>query len=172
MVKMKYIGVDVGKNGGIAILDGNRNLQLYTIPKIKTKVDLPSLVNLINSLDDDSFVCIEDVHSIHGSSAKSNFEFGKIAGTILGMVVYRELPYALVPPKTWQSEIWTTPDKVYKPSKKHKSGRMVDTKPTSLLAAKRLFPKESFLATERSTKPHDGLYDSALIAEYCKRVYG
>ena len=39
-----------------------------------------------------------------------------------------------------------------------------DTKATSLNAARRIFPGETFLATPRSKKPHDGLVDAALIA--------
>ena len=34
------------------------------------------------------------------------------------------------------------------------------------MAAKRLFPNWNFLATERSSKMHDGLVDAALIGYY------
>jgi hypothetical protein len=39
----------------------------------------------------------------------------------------------------------------------------------ALIAAKRLFPNESFLATEKSKKPHDGMVDSTLICEWGRR---
>jgi hypothetical protein len=41
-----------------------------------------------------------------------------------------------------------------------------DTKPAALAKAKQLWPAETWLATNRSTKPHDGLVDAALIAEF------
>lgn len=47
----------------------------------------------------------------------------------------------------------------------------VDTKATSLLAAKRLFPEETFLATTRSKVPHDGIVDAVLIGLYCVRKF-
>jgi hypothetical protein len=68
----------------------------------------------------------------------------------------------LVQPKKWQADIWANVDKIYK------TGKKIDTKKTSLMAAKRLFPNESFLATSRSRVPHDGIVDAALIAQYCK----
>lgn len=41
-----------------------------------------------------------------------------------------------------------------------------DTKPAALQRAKQLWPDEDFLPTARSSKPHEGLIDAALIAEY------
>lgn len=158
-------GIDVGKNGGIAIINSEGGLQLYTIPKIGTKVDYLELDKIFKSFDSKCRFCIEDVHSIFGTSAKSNFNFGEIKGILTGMVISNGFPWELVPPKKWQKEIWTNSDMVKKPNKR------TDTKATSLLAAKRIFPDQTFLATSRSKKPHDGLFDSALIAEYCRRVY-
>ncbi len=57
--------------------------------------------------------------------------------------------------------------------KKNKDGTQkmkTDTKAMSLVAAQRIFPNESFLATERSSVPHDGLVDAALICEFGKRM--
>lgn len=163
---MEFIGIDVGVNGGIAVLKDDRKLDVFTIPKIKDTIDYTMLHHIIDDFSRPCFVCIEDVHSIFGSSAKSNFNFGKIAGVLLGMVVASNYAYELVQPKIWQKEIWTNNDIVKKPNGKN------DTKATSLIAAKRIFPGETFVATPRSKKPHDGLYDAALIAEYCRRLYG
>lgn len=165
----KFVGIDVGLDGGIAVMDLDRNLELFTIPKIKTKVDLPALAAIFEGFRDNTYVCVEDVHSIFGSSAKGNFNFGRIAGILEALVVSQNFQaYQLVQPKVWQKEIWTNHDMIYKVAKTKK----VDTKATSLLAAKRLFPRENFIATARSTKPHDGLFDAALIAEYCRLRYG
>jgi hypothetical protein len=41
-----------------------------------------------------------------------------------------------------------------------------DTKPAALAKAKQLWPEETFLASARSTKPHEGIVDAYLIAEY------
>ena len=165
MEMKKYAAIDVGIKGGIAVLSDD-NLELYPIPKIKQKVDYRALVSLLEGVLKDCFVVIEDVHSIFGSSAKSNFNFGFIKGFKVASIVAAGCPYELVPPKTWQKEIWTNADMV------KKANNRTDTKATSLMAAKRLFPAETFLATERSKKPSDGLVDAALMAEYCRRKFG
>lgn len=167
-----FCGVDVGANGGVAVIKGDE-LILHTIPKIGTVVDYASLSNIFwniamehgGTCSDDVYVCIEDVHSIFGSSAKSNFSFGFIKGIKVGIVSSLPYKYEMVQPKVWQKEIWTHSDMV-----KKANGRN-DTKKTSLLVAKRLFPEETFLATARCSVPHDGLFDSALIAEYCRRKF-
>jgi hypothetical protein len=40
------------------------------------------------------------------------------------------------------------------------------TKEYALNKVKQLWPDETFLATKRSSVPHDGMVDAALIAEY------
>ena len=169
MANKVYIGIDVGKKGGIAVKSPRQSeLMLMTIPRIKDKVDLRALVELFEDIlmeGDEFMVAIEDVHSLFGMSAKSNFSFGEIKGIKIGILNALGFPYELVPPKTWQKEIWTSADMVYK------TGKKVDTKATALVAAKRLFPNESFLATSRSSVPHDGLVDAALILEYCERKF-
>ena len=109
-----------------------------------------------------TYFALEDVHSLPGVSAKANFSFGENKGEYRGMLVALELPYMEVQPKVWQKVAWEGV-----PLMKNSKGR-TDTKAMSLTAAKRLFPNESFLATSRSSVPHDGLVDAALIAYYLK----
>jgi hypothetical protein len=55
-------------------------------------------------------VVIEDVHSIFGSSSKSNFQFGRSLGILEGVVNALDIPYVKVQPKEWQkvSFHWNT----------------------------------------------------------------
>ena len=46
----------------------------------------------------------------------------------------------------------------------------VDTKATSLTAAKRLWPGDGFLASPKSKVAHDGIVDAMLIAEAARRI--
>jgi hypothetical protein len=46
-----------------------------------------------------------------------------------------------------------------------------DKKVMSVLAAKRLFPRQDLRRTPNCTKPDDNLTDSLLIAEYGRRHY-
>lgn len=44
----------------------------------------------------------------------------------------------------------------------------VDTKKAALAKARQLWPDETWLATPRCTKPHTGMIDAALIAEFAR----
>jgi hypothetical protein len=162
----RVVSIDPGANGGIAVFDedGLELVDLYTIPKVKDKIDYSALANLLREvIDSRTTVVLEEVHSIFGSSAKSNFSFGHINGVLLGIILSTGRPYVLVQPKEWQKVVWTNQDKVYKPGK---AKQTTDTKATSLLAAKRLFPKTDFTKSAKSKIPHDGLIDAALIGKW------
>lgn len=164
-----YIGIDPGKSGGIAAISEEGGLALHKVPMIGKLVDINALRDILamyNIEPGKSYYALEDVHSLPGTSAKSNFSFGENKGEYRGLMVGLGLPYMEVQPKAWQKVAWEGVPMMKKPNKK------TDTKAMSLVAAKRLFPNQSFLATERSTKPHDGLVDAALIAYYLKCKQG
>lgn len=164
---MKYVGIDPGKTGGVAVLNEDGSLELFTIPTVGTEVDLKLLYEFIESKTrGPHMVCLEDVHAIPGTGAGSNFSFGKIKGQKEGMLVGMKATYVLVGPKTWQKTMWQGTPLM----KNAKGGN--DTKAISLLAARKWFPNETFLATARSSKPHDGLVDAALMAKHMEITYG
>lgn len=154
-----YVGIDVGKKGGIVKLgEDNKLISLHAMPMIGKEYDIQELKNILSNPDEEIVhLAIENVHAIQGRTGNSsNFSFGLGKGILMGLVAGLNIPYTLVNPKTWQKIAW---EGVSKQS---------DNKKTSLLAAKRLFPTESFLATERSRVPHDGMVDGALMAYYIK----
>ena len=124
----------------------------------------------------DNLVCvIEDVHSIFGSSAKSTFNFGFNKGYLIGLLAANKIPYILVQPKEWQKVMWSNADMVvtYKQIKikdKMVSKKVVDTKATSINAAKRLFPTIDFRKSERAKKIDDNKVDATLMSEYARRM--
>ena len=67
------------------------------------------------------------------------------------------LRYALIAPQTWQAEMLRD------------VSHAKDTKQAALVVAKRLWPNRTWLATERSRKPHKGLIDAALIGAFAIR---
>lgn len=157
MKKEIYVGIDVGKKGGIVKLDKELKLiSMHIMPQIGSEYDIQELKNLLTNPEETIIhLGIENVHAIQGRTGNSsNFSFGLGKGILMGMVAGLEIPYTLVNPKTWQKIAWEGVTK------------QDDNKKTSLLAAKRLFPTESFLATPRSSVPHDGIVDGALIAYY------
>lgn len=173
------IGIDPGKNGAIAISDADGVVAFIVMPKIGNVFDIHELNQFFRKLKPEAFhVVIEDVHAIYGSAAGATFNFGFGCGLLQGLLVARDFSYTLIQPKKWQKVMYEGVPEIRKPSILIKKGKRagqtvkggLDTKAMSLLAAKRLYPTMSFLATPRCKKPHDGIVDALLIAEYGKRV--
>ena len=176
MIKIA-VGIDPGKTGFIAIQNlSTNNHYFYEIPKIGNEIDLVAL-NKVFEEEVYPFVVpqgkavkihavIEDVHSIFGSSSKSNFSFGRTVGILHALLVANNIPYTAVKPKEWQKEMWQGV-----PVQKKAGGKKNDTKATSELAARRLFPEIDFRRNERCRVSDDNKIDALLLCEYCKRNF-
>ena len=175
-----YLGIDPGNTGAVVRLCG-RKVETYVMPIIEGKFDHSGLTKIFCkfSVEKTYAVCLEEVHAIYGSSASGTFTFGGVFHSCEQVLCDFELPYMLVQPKVWQKEMFQGVAELRKPSTKIKSGPRKgkstkgrrDTKAMALIAAKRLFPTVDLRATERCKKPHDGIVDAILIAEYCRRKY-
>lgn len=167
-----YIGIDIGKAGAITVLNSNDTTVLIKVmPTIKDEIDVHEIYKYLKEYRNKNVhVVFEDLHAIFGSSAKATYSFSGAAMAIEMCCVCCDLPFTKVQAKKWQEEMFVGVPKKTKPSK---SGKKVvnDTKAMALIAAKRLFPKLSFKATSRSTKDHDGIVDSILIAKYCQKNF-
>lgn len=172
-MELIYLGIDPGKNGGIIALLNNEIIGKWIIPLIGDKVDLNALYLIFNTLKSKYriTVILEEVHSVYGSSAESNWVFGFVCGAIEAIVISNGLRLNKIQPKEWQAEIWQNGDKVYKPKKPDQKKASIDTKGTSLNAAKRLFPGFDFRKSDSKQvkNDHDGLIDAALLAEMGRR---
>ena len=103
---MLIAGIDPGANGAICVLD-SQDLAHVALLDLKKK----SITEIYNWLDNefsdpyfDNAIWIEDIHSMHGMSAKSNFSFGRNIGMLHGMceVFCSGCPPETVTPKVWQ----------------------------------------------------------------------
>lgn len=167
-----YVGIDPGKNGGIvAITTNGMVIQKTPTPLLGDGLDVLAIQHLFTSLIGvyTPVVILEDVHSIFGSSASSNFTFGYVCGAIEAIVLCQRMKLIKVQPKKWQAEIWQNSDKVYKAKKPDQKNPSIDTKATSLSAVSRLFPNVDLRKTERSKIAADGIVDALLLAEYGRR---
>jgi len=152
-----YIGIDPGKSGGISAISNTGLKENYRTPKIGNDMDLKECRRILSKYPNAN-VALENVRSLPGVSAKANFSFGENKGQWQGIIEGLDLPYMMIMPKAWQKIAWEGVTLVKKANKK------TDTKKTSLIAVTRLIPGESFLATDRSSVPHDGIIDARLIA--------
>ncbi len=189
---MKFaIGFDVGKEGGIVIIDEKDNVVTMSMPKVGKEIDVHRIIKVLSSYknDTDTVHCgIEDVHSIHGTSAKANFQFGRALGILEAAVIALGFPFTKISPKKWQDEMWmgvVIPTNVVPKFKTDKETKVktqvgmrdkVDTKGASLIAAMRLYPNlslrdEDKKLTKKSKSSHDGIVDALLIATFVKRKF-
>jgi len=162
-------GIDIGKSGFIVIHSEN-GFNKFPIPLVGKVLDIKEFASILLTYPDIKHCVIEDLHAIYGSSAGSTFSFGYVCGITEALLTSLNIPFTKVNPKTWQKEMWEGIPIQYKPSSTGKT-KVVDTKATSLIAAKRLFPTESFLKTQRSKVPDNNLVDAMLLCEYCRRKF-
>ena len=172
MTSRCYIGIDVGSKGFITLNTGDE-LRFFSI----ADNDSYQLSDILHSIKEEfpNVVCaMEEIHAIFGSSAKATFAFGEINGLLKGLLIANKIPYHLIPPKTWQREVWENKDMVisYKNvviKGKETSKKEINTKQTSFNAAKRIFPTVDLRKNERCKNPDDNKCDSILISEYARR---
>ena len=148
---MIYIGIDPGKNGGIALIE----IVFGKVNTVRTAVFSETLlINLLSELQDCEYCkCIlEKVNAMPGQGVVSMFNFGQNFGFIQGVLKAYKIPFELVPPQKWKKEFSVTSDKN-----------------TSIEVCKRLFPNVNLKATPRCKKDHDGMAEALLMAEYARR---
>ena len=119
-------------------------------------------------------------------------------GLLEGIATGLGLKYSMVSPKTWQKEMWQgirhAKKKTNRKTKKGEWIYKIDPKPTSEIAAKRLFPDVDLMGNveikyyadssvnrkkgianqpipSKKKNAHDGIIDGLLIAEYGRRKY-
>ena len=158
---MIFLGCDPGQSGGICIMnDETGELTLHKMPVIEKEIDLQSLFAIFYQLPNEPVFCmLEKVSAMPGQGVSSMFKFGRSYGMVEAMIAANKIPYELVTPQRWQRTMHAGIEK------------KIPTKKRSKMAAMRLFPSQTFLATERSKKPHDGFMDAALLAEYARRIW-
>lgn len=158
---MIYIGIDPGKNGGIAVIsykdfrrNNHRQVDVYPYSDEQLVDTIKDIAYLKNVLKVDSVCVLEHVHAMPKQGVSSTFNFGMNFGFIQGVLKACRIPYELVTPQKWKKEFSCTSDKN-----------------TSIDVCKRLFPGVNLKASERCRKDHDGMAEALLIAEYGRRHY-
>jgi hypothetical protein len=155
-----YIGIDNGVSGAIVALSEShgRIIAMTPTPIKKSRkgneVDMRAVFRWLSEelpgFQNGCFVIEEPNNAQTKSTAAS------MAGSFhafRGMFEVKFYRWHRVTPQEWQ--------------KKMLPGCAAgDTKPRARAKAAELWPEETFLANGKSKKPHEGLIDAALIAEY------
>jgi len=156
---MIYIGIDNGLTGGLVALSDHpgppiASCVMPTRGKAKgNEVDAAWIANWISNWNIGSITVILETPGKHSPGVQALCSMWDSYGAIRGVLESRGIRHHRITPQAWQKKMLPGCAKG-------------DTKPAALLKARQLWPGESWLATARGTKPHEGLIDAALIAEY------
>jgi hypothetical protein len=168
---MIILGIDPGWKGAFFVLQDGLPVEDLVMPiinieqknKTKHELDETKVLEFVKRMKPDhvylekaqamaKFDAVSGKMKIEGRAA-GIFNYGCAYGIIRGLLSASGFAYTLVHPRTWQA-------KVFKDLNKQ------DTKAMAYVVCQRLFPRWSFMATERCRKPHEGLTDAALITYY------
>lgn len=150
-MKTFFLGIDPGKSGGVAFIDAKSGV-------VSTEVfDEGNLVELCTEMADNGDVkravcCLEKVGARPAQGSVSGFNFGQNFGYIRGVLASFKIPYQEITPQKWKKEFGLNSDKSL-----------------SVEVCRKLFPDIGLLATPKCKKPHDGMAEALLMAEYARR---
>ncbi len=161
---MNYIGIDNGITGGLAAIRGDgKPIWLKPMPIQRTKKGNEIDVRAVKNWLDGVLLIHDTTETIVVIEEPAGSKFPKMASSMAGsfhairtVLELMGLAYERVTPQAWQKVMLG----------KLPKGQ---TKIAALTRARSLFPKQSWLETPRCTKPHDGMVDAALIAEFGRR---
>lgn len=150
-MKTVFIGIDPGKKGGIAYINtkfGTGHTEPYSHQSL---IDICRYESYEGNTEH-IMCCLEKVGARPGQGVVSMFSFGQSVGYIKGVLEAFKIPYQEITPQKWKGEFGLNSDKA-----------------ASAEVCRKLFPDISLLATPKCKKPHDGMAEALLMAEYARR---
>lgn len=153
---MRVLGIDVGLNGAIAIVEGDQLIEVHDMPtfsmerngKNKRMVNAAELARLIRQSAAGS-AYLERLNAMPGQGVTSMFSMGQSLGVVLGILAALDIATTTIPPRTWQKAL-----------------DVPQGKDGSRYRAAQLFPAH---AAQFARVKDDGRSDAALIAAYGAR---
>ena len=174
---MNYIGIDPGLQGGVVIIPEEKEeihpggtavrtkyeIETFTMPVIpigkKKAYNHLALRQFFVQFDAPlCYAILEEQHAMPKQGVVSMMSIGYGFGTLKQCLVDFTIPHEVVRAQVWQKEFGI-------------SGRKGNTKAQALQICQSLFPNLNLLATKLSKKPHEGIVDAVLIAEYARRRF-
>lgn len=152
---MILIGIDPGQRGAIVWRDvGGIDHAEIVMPNIS---EFSLYMRVLKSRFEKQVIhaFIEKAQSFPKQGISSAFNYGQHFGELLGVLMAFGIPHTLIAPGTWTRKMFV-------------GAKPGSPKSKALEVARRLFP-EINLVPEGCKKPHDGIVDALLIAEYGRR---
>lgn len=151
-----FIGVDPGAKGYICALRPDLESAEFISNSFEHPSQIYNQVYEIIQINDCPKIMIEEVHSIFGMSAKSNFVFGRNVGLIHGILAVTQKGIDVVQPKQWQKAVGVKA-----------KGKAIKQDVADI--CKRLYPNINIYGPKGGLL--DGKSDSLMIAHYCYLKY-
>lgn len=150
-MKTCFVGIDPGKKGGIAVIDIKDDFVSSVPYDNKELIDLCREISFSGKTDH-IVCCLEKVGAMPKQGVVSMFTFGQGVGYIKGVLESFRIPYQEISPQKWKKEFGLNSDKS-----------------ASAEVCGKLFPETCLLSTPKCRKPHDGMSEALLMAEYARR---
>lgn len=155
---MIYIGIDNGLSGGIVAVERPGVIEkIWTMPtRGKSKgneVDGEITASFFDTWMRDEITVIIETPGKFAKGVQAISSMWDSYGCIRGILESRGIRHHRITPQSWQKAMLV-------------GCKKGDTKPAAYARARQLWPSETWLASPRCSKPHDGMIDAALIAEY------
>ena len=160
---MYFIGIDPGSQGALCLLDpSTKRCKFLKLPNNSNLITPREILGFLDSIsiEDLQIVGLEEVHSIFGMSAKSNFQFGKALGMIETICRLSSHGLDTVQPKVWQKGVGIKFPTKSKPAIK---------KRITAQRVQELYPNADIFGPKGGLL--DGRADALMIAHYMSLKY-
>jgi Holliday junction resolvasome RuvABC endonuclease subunit len=166
-----YLGIDPGLNGGFAVVSGDKIRYKMAMPtlsfktvdgKTKTEIDREGVLSFLSTIPPLTHVAIEEVHAFRKQNITATCTTCRNYGILLMAFTVAHMRITEVPSDTWQKHFGIFPAK-------EAGGK--STKEQAFDIVRMIYPDDDFRKSERAQKPHDGMVDACLIAEYCQSLF-
>lgn len=166
MSSINVIACDPGSTGAMCLLKLNSLKQpdIHFINNSRPELEIHDWLSQIVFNYPIRMMMIEDVHSLFGMSAKTNFVFGKNLGISTTLLRLQNVGLDLVQPKEWQKFIG-----IKAVPKGQKKRTPVQLKKEIAGICERLYPSCNIRGPKGGLL--DGRSDALMIAHYCAHKY-
>ncbi len=158
------VGIDNGISGALVAISAHHGLVIDkmlmpTRPNGKSReCNALTLCRWLETFESSRIAVCLETPSKHSPGLLALCSMWDCYGAIRGVLESCGIQHARIAPQTWQSALL---GKVPKG----------ETKATARAKAAQIWPDETWMATPRSKKPHEGYVDAALIAEFYRRKF-
>lgn len=151
------IGIDPGLSGGLAFVHSGGVLATFVMPVLGKEIDFVKLTELLAGVPSLSHVFLERAQAFPKMGVCSAFNYGASYWGVRAICAALKLPYTLVAPVKWHKALVV--------------GDAGEPKDRAARTCRQLFPAVT-LTVGKGRKPHEGIVDALLIAEYGRRQLG